>query len=1246
MLDTGCSRTVISRSSLPSSTKIVKSNVQLLCANEQRLQADTTEAPVRIEFNSDLTEILQPLVTDTLSCDIIIGVDCLRDFSYRQNDQFALVNGVKVTLIRQDSPFRAARLQILCCEPFRAFPPNSTSWISLRNPHHNSKLTHVSIDPFDKPKEQYKSLLIQPAIAVNNKSVEIPVRNLSDETIYVKRNAAVCKISPFKIEQVNGLTTVPDIETEMIKTEQFQENRQRKAEEIGFKPEIENYGDVSEEEREILEKLIMKYRLCFSMDESDLGCLAKFRFTLPQKDEQLDAYEPPRPPPIHLRQKVKDVVENWQELGIIRETQSSYNIPLIILKKGDGSIRVSLDARKLNALLVQDRFPLPSMSEAFVKISDRLAKAGGKCYVTALDWFRGYWSLQVDRKDRRKLAFSYDNRHYEATRMLYGTSTGPAAFSRVMSELFASHPSIYIYLDDVLVIDQSFEEHVKTLTFIFEKCLEYGILMSARKLKLCRASFDFLGHKITSRGIQPTDKHVNTIKNFPAPTDRTGIKRFLGLVNFNLKFVRNGSKILNPLYKLTSKSKEFKWEEEQQHAFETIKEQLITTPGLGHFDKDKPLTLVTDSSGHAVGGTLYQTKGNDLIPIGYFSRHLNGPDQRRSMRQKELLAVAYSIKSFEYYLIGKKFDLVVDHKSLIYLFKEKRRKDLCYKFTNIFHYLLNFEFNILHHPGESAIMASSDCLSRLEKKTPEELEKESEQEDIPDTVFTMAHLPETFKEETPQNIQNVIYGFLGKKPETEKEPDILLRFGTKTLARSELEEMQLSCFKTNNLRKKTALNAKRTRKFKVVDGVLYKLNANRRRLVIPEPLCFEFISHAHSSMGHPGYHQMTHLLRKVFIHGGDRKLRELTARCPTCIRVKPRKAIRPGALKQKYFESSPFQKTHIDLVDFNRKDCEQKRYFMSFVDSLTGYCDGVALSSKSDGVVAKGLLTLILRNGASNAIVSDNGGEFCGPAVQNLFKKFNLRHCRTSAYYSRSNTVAERTHREINKHLRLLDASASKWSLYLPEALFYCNQLPKSSLDGLSAFECIYGRSFLFPFTINETPTERPLPFQKALQNYLNELHPALLQYQMNRHEWLLKGEKKAKIPVLEIGDKCLVYRPDLQSGKLTLAWHGPYEILYKRSEHSYALRHLKTNRIFHRHISHLRPLQQKPFADVDEKQENVAEPDDAHQLAELENAPDIPFSDYFLRSRKRREPKITEDPIELEPFWAITGLRKSRSNN
>ncbi|CBY11609.1 unnamed protein product [Oikopleura dioica] len=134
------------------------------------------------------------------------------------------------------------------------------------------------------------------------------------------------------------------------------------------------------------------------MGDSDLGQLFHYRFSLPFHDETQTTDQPPRPIPIHIRDQVANDIKTWQDLGIISETQSYNNIPLIILRKPDKSIRISLDARGLNQLLVKDRFPLPHMTTVFSIIGNKLA-AGESCFISSLDLIRAYWQSFIDLVD-------------------------------------------------------------------------------------------------------------------------------------------------------------------------------------------------------------------------------------------------------------------------------------------------------------------------------------------------------------------------------------------------------------------------------------------------------------------------------------------------------------------------------------------------------------------------------------------------------------------------------------------------------------------------------------------------------------------------------------------------------------------------------------------------------------------------------------------------------------------------------
>ncbi|CBY14845.1 unnamed protein product [Oikopleura dioica] len=143
------------------------------------------------------------------------------------------------------------------------------------------------------------------------------------------------------------------------------------------------------------------------------------------------------------------------------------------------------------------------------------------------------------------MAFSYKNEHFQANRMLYGSCNAPAAFSRIMMRLM-NHPSIILYLDDLVIIDSNWEEHLRSLEFVFKTCLEHGLILNSKKCQLASHELDFIGHRITAFGIKPLKKHLEAIENMKPPNDKSELKRFLGMVNFNVKFVRK----LKPLKEL------------------------------------------------------------------------------------------------------------------------------------------------------------------------------------------------------------------------------------------------------------------------------------------------------------------------------------------------------------------------------------------------------------------------------------------------------------------------------------------------------------------------------------------------------------------------------------------------------------------------------------------------------------------------------------------------------------------------
>ena len=1196
MLDTGCSRSCISESApvlknLPKQ----KSNVTLLCANNERLSSSQS---VHLSLKSGSNEIgeIDAVIVPRLSYPLILGLDIIKELKYSTDSETVCING-------QTIPF-SSPLSMLCY-PTNAITitPHEECFVPVKSSS-NIKGTVLFDHLSDQPDTE--KLIITPTLTDSSNNRIVCITNKTDTSITLDPNEPLCIASPAERE-INAVLEIPNDPQDSQMISEFQAARAIKANEANFIPPISSYGVLVGDQLKQVQDLITHHRLAFAMSDADLGKCGFFRFTLPLIDETDTAHQPPRPVPIGLRQQVNAEVEKWSALGIIQNTQSGFNIPVLVLRKPDKSIRISLDARLLNQKLVPDRFPLPAMSDVFSTISSKLSTSKG-CFVSQFDFHRGYWQIIVHPSDSKKLAFSHNRNHYESNRMLYGLQSAPAAFCRIIHRLFGENSSFVAYLDDLLIIDADFDAHIKNIEFLLQTCERYGLLLSAKKVSLFADKIDFLGHHIDKDGIHPLAKHLKNIAHFPRPTSIETLRSFLGMVNYNCKFIPNLALLTSPLNDLLSKKyAKFTWTEEGETAFTKVKNAIMTPKSLAHFNPSLPLVLVNDASGLGVGSVLYQDENGTLAPLGYFSRALRGPDLKRSIRHKELIAISEGIKHFSYYLTGQKFKVVTDHCSLLYLYREHLSSALDVRLTNIFYYLLNFDFEIVHRPGKDEILAGADYLSRLPTTTLNQIEADFRPEvDIPDRLFALDVLPSTDLNSKEDHLQLYLKSLMRTTALKDSSNETaFIKFGELELEKEEFIKRQQNCSSIKNIICKLKMQSKSfLKKFTNSDGVIYRKKENRLLPALPTELAQEFLTYVHSAYGHPGTFQLMKLAtRIVYIPCVKEKCQQVCRQCIICLRSKPQHALRPSAVPRKDYPEAPFLKTAIDLYDLGAKDAKGKRYILTCICHLTSFFDGVPLANKTDALVSEALMTLILRHGITGQIHSDNGAEF-GPLTKALFKRFNIFHTKTAAYNSRGNGQLERVHREITSKLKILETKRKTWSSNFEFTKFLINNLPKTCNDGLSATECLYGRSLFLPLADikHQQPSSTDAPYVKALSDYISDLHPSLLAYHINRNQKRVRTNDAA--PRLSVGDKCLVWKPKIDQGKLSTCWAGPYEVTRHLSHSSYILLDPENGITYRRNLRHLRPLRtanplpDKPEAPNSENIKNV----ETQKIDEFEN--------------------------------------------
>ena len=535
----------------------------------------------------------------------------------------------------------------------------------------------------------------------------------------------------------------------------------------------------------------------------------------------------------------------------------------------------------------------------------------------------------------------------------------------------------------------------------------------------------------------------------------------------------------------------------------------------------------------------------------------------------------YAIKHFEFFLIGRNFNAVVDHKSLLYLFKEHLKTKLNVRLINSFYYLQQFDFKLIHKPGSSETMASADAFSRLPAISLEDDPELLEQ--IPDRLFAISHLPKVAEESINSEDQDLLKQLTGLdslEMKTNSDVPPFLQFHDYNIGKKDLIKLQMECRFCSNQINKLSLKSKRlVKNFLLLDGILYRKTSKGQKIVLPNVLSNEFLSFVHHMYLHPGTKKLIQIVTKfVFVPDLVNKCKTISKNCLTCIRNKPVKMLIPSKIERHPFEAVPFNKSAIDLYDLGITDSNNKRYLLVIIDHLTNFIDGEPLSSKTDSQVTNALTKLFLRHGVSGTVISDNGREFDNTLVKDLMQAFNIRHSLTSAYASRSNGKVERVNREIHIKQKLLGANRRNWSYLWPFIQFSINNTPSEALNNLSSSEAYFGRSLFNPISIKEIKTNSYVGWTEAISNYLNELLPSIGKFQLDRQNKFVSSQK-GNAPKLAVGDRVLIWMPRIDEGKLSRMWHGPLKVVRHYSASSYVLMDEATGTKYKRSIRQIRPL-------------------------------------------------------------------------
>lgn len=252
-------------------------------------------------------------------------------------------------------------------------------------------------------------------------------------------------------------------------------------------------------------------------------------------------------PPERLR-VARQEFEFMQRQGICRPSSSAWANPLLLVAKKDGSFRPCGDYRRLNAVTTADRYPLPHLH-------DFTANLAGKNTFTKLDLIRAYHQVPISSKDVHKTAVTTPFGLFEFPVMGFGLRNAAQTFQRVINEVLRGIDFAFAYIDDVLIASVDEIQHEQHVRYVLNCFKTFGIAVNLAKCVFAVTSFTFLGHVIDHEGCRPLPDQVNAVREWPLPTTKKSLQRFLGSLNFYHHFILNAAEQQAILYSLVSQNK-------------------------------------------------------------------------------------------------------------------------------------------------------------------------------------------------------------------------------------------------------------------------------------------------------------------------------------------------------------------------------------------------------------------------------------------------------------------------------------------------------------------------------------------------------------------------------------------------------------------------------------------------------------------------------------------------------------------
>lgn len=772
-------------------------------------------------------------------------------------------------------------------------------------------------------------------------------------------------------------------------------------------------------------------------------------------------------------------IETMLQNEIIEKATSPWAAPVVLAKKKDGSWRFCVDYRRLNSVTKKDSYPLPRIDD----VVDALGSGTARVFST-LDVASGYWHIPIADEDKEKTAFTTNSGTYQFRVLPFGLTGAPGAFCRAMHSCLKDllWKCTLVYVDDIVVWSQDFQTHQKDLAAVFSRLIEHGFQLKLSKCSFFMNQVEYLGFIISEGKISVCKKKIQAIMETEPPNDLKSLQRFLGMLIWYQRFIKDYSEIAAPLYELTTKFGDLKenWKisvigHPQNTAFNQLKEALCKYPVMRLPDFSKPFIITCDASSLGTGGVLVQEHNGFEHPVYYTSKAIKKQDQSKHSYYNETIALIRALKRFYHYLAHAPFTVATDCRALSYW---NTSRDIPQHVERYLVYISQFPITFVHRPGKD--IPTPDFLSRSPNLKPKEREAYVRMDLHRNKPFNQQEMNGRFNFNIQQ--QTLLLPINTENTENRNEPQTVWN------AQAAHPESQ-TLIKLLSERKEGRVDVKQTTdqkllklasKMMVMNNKLFKQPNNDfnkpRPYVPPGTLRKRIIIAYHDDVlaGHGGVDKTLQRIKSRFWWEGMTQEITLHVKKCTCALNKASPAVRhPPLVPIKV--GKPFESWTLDHIKMPRSR-KGNEYILTMVDRFTKMVELAAVQTKSmDEVVHKFTNRVLLRWGIPKTVLGD--GAFRG-SFEELCEENGIQLDHNLPYQHTTMGLVERMNRTINETLRnYVNADKDDWDDYVRTTQFAINS-GLSSAHTFTPFKVGTTRDPAFPIerlilqesTSQETP--------------------------------------------------------------------------------------------------------------------------------------------------------------------------------